>query len=87
MTIIENTTINGESCKVVITDVATMAEAIDTIRALAILAAAEIANQSLSVIQKHHLEVTECHAVIKYPCGDSLEYIIMDESGAPIGTM
>lgn len=55
MNIIENTTINGESCKVVITDVATMAEAIDTIRALAILAAAEIANRSLSVIQKHYL--------------------------------
>ena len=87
MNVIENTTINGESFKVVITDVSTMAEAIDTIRALAILAAAEIANRSLSVIQKHYLEVSECYALIKYPCGDSLEYIIMDESGAPIGTM
>ena len=87
MNVIEHIIINGESYKVIVTDVATIAEAIDTIRALAILAAAEIANQSLSAIQKHHLEVTEYHALIKYPCGDSLEYIIMDESGAPIGTM
>ena len=76
MKIIEKTSFKGKQNRITVTHADTIAEAINVIQALAILAISEIATETLEVIQRHKVSICKGYACIHYPNGDTLEYSI-----------